>query len=600
MSSSVRLTVVLLSILFSLGLSQYGYPNCRLDNHLAKVQQYFSGGRSYSMTKQQYILTNRFFDIIVVGSGTAGTIVASLVTEHSSLLSVLVLDRGVCDNLEEVFNPGLYGDAEGDPSLNEFIFTTNPGITTPFLFESASMILGGNSNLDAGIWLYGNKVDYDGYAANYNMPYWKWDISVQYMKLVESYMHLSDIRNETGQNVVFRYPAHYMYMNQLKYNTSYQYADDINDGNPNNVQRFRENKVIVHDGPRAYKVNMPEAFYTEDVLNRPNLYVQNMATVTKIIVKGGKPIGVMWTYNGTNYRTYARKEVVVSAGTFNSVKLLELSGIGPRDILEKFNINPVLYNNHVGKGLTNHILVNGFTAFVKPSLYTVEDTLGNVAQLQRWETNRTGEYTSQWNDVAMFVRTPNARTATPNIWMEWASIFYDVYGSYSQPGMKGIAFGPDLMYPLVDNGTVAITSSNINDPLAVSHYYLSKQADIDSLVQAIRIIQGIIYNSSQIMSYVVQEVIPPPSYTDAQLGDWLKTYMYTGDHNCCTNKIGKVLDARMKVMGLDNLRVCDASAFPKIMGTGTLASVAGLAARCANYILQDHVCGYVPFIRETL
>lgn len=597
MSNSIKLIALFLSILFSIGVSQYGYPNCRLDSHLAKVQQYTDGCLQYSMTKQQYILTQKFFDVIVLGSGTSGTIIASLLTEHSDL-SVLVLDRGVCDNLEYVYNPGLYGNAEGDPDLNEFIFTNNPGITTPFLFESASKILGGNSNLDAGIWLYGNKADYDGYATNYGLPYWKWDISVQYMKLVESYMHLSDLRNETGQNVVYRYPAHYMYMDQLKYNTTYQYADDINDGNPNCLERFRENKMIVHDGPRAYKVNMAEAFYTEEALNRDNLYVQNMATVTKIIIRGNTAIGVEWTYNGTNYRTYAKKQVVLSAGVFNSVKLLQLSGIGPKDILKKFNIQPKQFNEFVGKGLTNHILVDGIAVFVKQILHTVEDTLGDVAQLQQWETNKTGEYTSPWNDVALFTRTANARGMCPNIWMEWAAIFYDVYGSYSQPGMKGISFGPDLMYPLVSNGTVAITSTNINDALDVWHYYLSQQADVDSLVQAIRTIQNIIHSSPQIMSYVVQEVIPPPSYTDAQLGDWLKTYMYTGDHNCCTNRAGKVVDARFNVYGINGLKVCDTSVFPAIMGTGTLAPTAGLAAKCANYILQDN--GRTPFLYESL
>jgi choline dehydrogenase len=510
------------------------------------------------------------YDYVIVGAGSAGCVLAARLSEDPDV-KVAVLEAGGPDTRSEIAMPiafpmllkssvdwDLFGDEE-------------PGLGGRRLTLPRGKVLGGSGSINAMIYIRGNRADYDGWAAG-GAEGWSYDEVLPYFKRSEDNergasefhgaggpMSVSDSRSMAPLIET---------MLEASVAAGHPYNDDFNGATQEGVGRFQ---LTQRDGRR----HSTAAAFLHPAAGRPNLDVITDAMALRILFDGTRAVGVEVQRSGGKLEEIrAGREVILSAGSYQSPALLMYSGIGPAEDLELFGIE-VRENLPVGHNLQDHCMVQLNYETDEPSLYGAF-TPDNFALLEQGR----GPLTSNIPEAGAFFRTRPGLDA-PDIQFHYApSMFYDE--GLTAPHASGYCFGPVMAKPS-SRGRVMLRTPLPDSKPRVLCNFLATEEDRQSMIAGVRLALEIA-EQAPLKQVMKRPFSVPAGDSDAEILAWLQRASQTVYHPTSTCAIGAVVDPQLRVYGVEGLRVADASVMPTITRGNTNAGTIMIGEKAADLI----------------
>ena len=534
-------------------------------------------------------MSQQHYDYIIIGGGSAGCAMANRLSADPSN-KVLVLEAGRPDYIWDIFihMPAGLTTPLGN-KLYDWCYESEP---EPFMdgrkvFHGRGKVLGGSSSINGMIYIRGNAMDYEKWAQDEGMSQWDYAHCLPYFRRAEN--RLQGPQNEYHQgggplnlelgpctNPLFQ--AFFAATEQA----GYPRTDDINGFKQEGFAPFDRN---VNNGRRW---SAARAYY-HPVKGRPNLKLICRALSSKILFEGKKAVGVEYIKGGKTHTVHGG-EIVCCGGALNSPQLLQLSGIGNADHLTGLGIDMVHDLPGVGENLQDHLEV-----YVQ---YMCKQPVSMMPALKWWRKpfigyqwlfHRKGAAATNHFEAGGFIRS-NDDVDYPNIQFHFLPLAIRYDGS-SPEGGHGYQVHVGPMYSDA-KGTVKIKSTDPRQHPALQFNYLSTEQDRREWVESIRRTREIM-NQSALDEFNGGEISPGPEVeSDEEILQWVAKDAETALHPSCTCKMGtdsmSVVDpATMKVHGVDNLRVVDASVMPYVTNGNIYAPVMMVAEKAADLILGN-------------
>lgn len=510
------------------------------------------------------------YDYIVVGAGSAGCVMAARLTEDPNI-HVALIEAGAPDTADEIHIPAAFGSlfkSEWDWDLDT---EPEPELGRRRAYLPRGKMLGGCSSMNAMIYIRGNRADYDQWAAD-GASGWGYDDVLPYFRKAEDNERgESDFHGGSGPLRVSESRS----MSPLceawvdgAVEAGYAHNEDFNAGEQLGVGRFQ---VTQRDGMRCSTAGA----YLHPVMDRPNLTVITEAHTTRVLFEGKRAVGVEVKRGGELEEIRAEREVVLSAGTYGSAHLLLLSGVGPSAQLEAFGIEQRA-DLPVGERMQDHYMVMLNYTTELESLMTAASA-ENVELLQ---SEGRGPLTSNIGEAGGFFETRDGLDG-PDVQFHSTPCFFAEEGLGAQTE-QGLAAGPCVLKP-TSTGTLTLRSPNPLDAPRILHNYLGSDEDRQSILAGLRIALGIA--SQPAMKKVIKgEHIVPHGTSDDELLDFARQVGQTLYHPTSTCSIGHVVDPDLKVIGLEGLRVADASVMPTVVRGNTNAPTIMIGEKAADLL----------------
>jgi len=540
------------------------------------------------------------YDYVIVGAGSAGCILANRLTA-SGRLSVLLLEAGGSDRHPLIQVPIGYGRTFNDPRFN-WMYASEPDPTLANLsaFWPRGKVLGGSSSINAMVYVRGQPGDFDDWVAAGN-PGWAWKDVLPYFKKLEDHPWGASEFHGAGGPVRVSDQADKVHPICNLFVTSceavgIQRTRDFNGPQSEGAGTWQ---VTIRDGVRVSTSNA----YLRPALRRANLAVTTHAHVTRVLFNGSRATGVELLRGNARHTVHARREVILSAGGINSPQLLELSGVGDRQVLAPLGVPVVAELPSVGRGLQDHLAVN---YYYRSRVPTLNDELapffGKLKAAVRYLLTRGGPLAMSVNQAGAFVRAgadaqAQQRLARPNLHIYFNPASY----STTTLGSRRRLLNPDPYSGFLmsfntcrpsSRGTVHIRSADPLTTPSIQPSALSSEEDIADVCVGARLLRRIAA-ARPLADITESETLPGPSVqSDADILEDFRKRAGSVFHACGTCAMGpdgkrSVVDARLRVHGLSGLRVVDASVFPNLTSGNTNAPVMMLAEKAADLILED-------------
>ncbi len=531
------------------------------------------------------------FDYIVVGGGTAGCVLANRLSADANT-TVLLLEAGGKDDYFWIDIPVGYLYTIGNPRT-DWCYVTEPdsGLNGRSIGYARGKVLGGCSSINAMIYMRGQKTDYDHWSS-LGLRGWSWDDVLPVFKRSEDYEHGADEWHGAGGELRVE-----------ERRVSWEILDAWRDaaaecGIPKIAEFNRGdnfgNAYFQMTQRRGVRWSATKAFL-RPVLRRPNLTVRTEAQVERVLVEtregGNRAGGVVARFVGAGTQTLrARREVLLAAGSIGSPQLLQLSGLGPAELLRQHGIEVVADLPGVGANLHDHLQIR--------SIYKVRNTrtlnrrarnwLGKAAMALEYAFLRTGPLTMPPSQLGAFAKSDALRAAA-NIEWHVQPLSLDKFGSPLH------AF--DAITPSVCNlqptsrGHVRIKSADPAAHPAITLNYLATEEDRQVAVAGLKFTRRIM-RAHSLARFAPEEWLPGPAVaTDADLARAAGDLGTTIFHPVGTCRMGldslAVVDDRLRVRGIEGLRVIDASVMPRITSGNTNAPTVMIAEQGADFILRN-------------
>ncbi|MEX0284714.1 MAG: GMC family oxidoreductase [Paracoccaceae bacterium] len=533
------------------------------------------------------------FDYIVVGAGSAGCVLANRLTE-SGKHSVLLLEAGGSDLNFWIWMPIGYGKTFYRPSVN-WMYQTEPceALDNRRSYWPRGKVIGGSSSINAMVYVRGQPEDFEDWRAMGN-PGWGWDDVLPDFKKSESNDRGGDAwRGDSG-------PLHVATMDRDLHPTcadflaagqelQYPHNPDFNGATQEGVGTYQN---TAKDGMRMSAARA----YLHPAKRRPNLRVEKRAMVTQIDFDGKRAVGVTYTQRGQTHSVRARAEVILSGGAINSPQLLQLSGIGPGDLLQDKGITVRHAAEGVGRHLQDHIAIDYLYRVNVPTLNTqLHPWYGKLWQGLRYVLTRRGPLSLGVNQAGGFLRSrPGLRS--PNMQLFFSPVSYTKAPPGKRPLMNpdpfpGILMGAQPTRP-TSRGHLEIRSADPLDPVAIHPNYMATDYDVQEMLEASRIMRQIA-SAPSLARMIESEMAPGPEVqSDEDMIADCRARAGTVFHPVSTCRMGPdpatdVVDARLRVYGVEGLRVADASIFPTVTSGNTNAPAIMVGEKAADLILAD-------------
>ncbi len=532
------------------------------------------------------------FDYIIVGAGTAGCVLANRLTEDGKY-SVLLLEAGGSDRSIWIQMPIGYGRTFFDKRIN-WMYDTEPveALGGRRSYWPRGKVIGGSGSINAMVYVRGQPRDFDDWKALGNQG-WGWDDVLPYFKKSEDFDWHSAHHGKGGPQHVtdispFAHPICRSFIESAQ-TLGFPASSDFNGGRPEGVGYYHIN---TRGGWRASTANA----FLHPARKRKTLKLQTMAHVSRILFEGRRAVGVAYTRKGAKLEARARREVILSGGAINSPQLLMLSGIGPASHLKDMGIDTLVDAKAVGRNLQDHIAVSYFYKVRTATLNDVlHPLLGKLRAGLRYVADRAGPLSLSVNQSGGFVRS-DATKEHPNLQLYFSPVSYT-----KTPLSERKLLNPDPFSAFLlshnpcrptSRGHIELNSSDPSEYPAIHPNYLATQTDIDDVLAGNRILRQLA--STQPLADIITEELIPGSDVDgdeALLADFRAradtVYHPTSTCMMGTDPANAVVDARLRVHGIEGLRVVDASVFPTITSGNTNAPTVMVAEKGATMILED-------------
>ena len=528
------------------------------------------------------------FDYIIIGGGSAGCVLAARLSEDPTT-SVCLLEAGPADKSVLIHCPaGLALMAKNGAANWAFETVPQPGLNGRRGYQPRGKVLGGSSSINAMIYLRGQREDYDHWAAEGN-PGWGFDEVLPYFRKSEHNERGADAWHATGGplNVMdLRSPNRYgPVFVKAGEQAGYARNNDFNAERQDGVGLYQ----VTHKGGERFSAAKG---YLAPNLQRPNLQVITDARVTRILMQGKRATGVELQQGGARRELMAKREVLLSAGALQSPQILMLSGIGPGAELHKHGV-PVVHDlPGVGRHLHDHIdVVQVVDAPHLSDLFGISPTglWRALKGIFEWRSNRSGMLTTNFAEAGGFIRS-QPDEATPDLQLHF------VIGKLVDHGRKttfghGYSCHVCLLRPK-SRGSLTLAS---NDPMAaplIDPAFLSDPDDLQRLVRGFKLMRTLLQQPA-LAGYTGRELkTSADAQTDAQIETFIRGHADTIYHPVGTCRMGPgaldVVDAQLKVRGVDGLRVVDASIMPRLISGNTNAPTIMISEKAADMIRAGH------------
>jgi choline dehydrogenase len=526
------------------------------------------------------------FDYVIVGAGSAGCVLANRLTADGKN-SVLLLEAGPKDIHIWIHVPLGYGRLFKEKSVNWMYQTEpEPGLNGRQVFQPRGKVLGGSSSINGLLYVRGQHEDYDRWRQRGNAG-WGYDDVLPYFKKAEHQERGADKYHGEGGPL----PV-----------SDWRHADPLSEAfvvaaaeagiptNPDFNGAAQEGAGFFQTTTRRGRRASTAFSYLRPAKSRGNLHVETSALAQRIVFERRRARAVEYRQNGTLRTARAAKEILVSGGAYNSPQLLQLSGVGPADLLNSHGIDIVLDAPGVGNDLQDHMQVRRVTRCSQR--VTLNDVVNNplrrVMAGLRYAALRRGPLTIAAGTSGAFFKT-SPRLATPDIQIHFLPFSTDKMGEKLH-SFSGFTASVCQLRP-ESRGSLRIKSADPQVAPEIRINYLATETDRTAFIEGVKILRKILA-APALKPYVVDELYPGSKIVSDE--DILAFCRQTGStvyHPTSTCRMGNdqlaVVDQRLRVRGIEGLRVVDASVMPDLMSGNTNAPIIMIAEKASDMILED-------------
>ena len=534
------------------------------------------------------------FDYVIVGAGTAGCVLANRLSEDGKA-TVLLLEAGGSDRSLWIQLPIGYGRTYFDKRIN-WMYDTEPvtGLNGRSSYWPRGKVIGGSGSINAMVYVRGQPRDFDDWKGLGNDG-WGWDDVLPYFRKSETYqhgacethggdgpMHVTDIS-------LSAHPLCERFIETAKA-LGFQRNPDLNASPHEGVGVY---PINTHRGRRASSANA----FLRPALRRRNLVLRTGAHATRILFEGRRAVGIRYRRGGREIEVRARREVILAGGAINSPQLLQLSGIGDPALLTLLGIDVVESLPAVGANLQDHLAVS---YFYKSRLPTLNDELrpllGKLRAGLRYAWDRGGPLSMSVNQGGGFVRSRDDERHV-NLQLYFSPVSYTQTPLSARKLLNPDPFSAFLLSfnacRPTSRGNIRIGSADAFSPPLIQPNYLSTEQDVAEALVGCRLIRRLA-RTEPLADIITEEIVPGSAVgdgDDALLEDFRARAdtVYHPTSSCAMGPDPRisVVDARLRVHGIEGLRVIDASIFPTITSGNTNAPTVMVAEKGAAMIIED-------------
>ncbi|MEX8520388.1 MAG: GMC family oxidoreductase [Leptothrix sp. (in: b-proteobacteria)] len=506
------------------------------------------------------------YDYVIIGTGSAGSALIGRLAKAQPDASILVIEAGDWDTAPSVLDPSVWFTnlgTERDWNDVALAATSTNGRAIP---EHMGKVVGGGSSINATIWARPFKSDLEHWASESGDAAWGYEHGLSIYRRMENWQGKPDARYRGQGGPVWCQPAanpHPIAPAMLRACKSLGYTvlEDQNGAREEVGEGFALMNQIIRDGQRQSMARS----YLYPVLGQKNVTLLVNTHVDRLTFAGTRATGVELSAAHGGRKIQAKSEVIVCSGGINTPKLMMLSGIGDEAQLRQHDIKTLLHAPEVGKNFQDHLLHGGCI----------------------WEPKEFTPHRNSAANAAGFVKS-QAALATPDINLVQIELPYasEVVGKRYAPPATSWALCAGLVAPK-SRGEIRLRSSNPADRPIVDARFMSHPDDVTALGRGIEVARSI-GNSAAMSDHVKREVAPGQKLTGQALDDFVRDGATTYFHQVGTCRMGKddkaVVDAQLRVKGIQNLRIADSSIMPRIPGVATMATCALIGERMAEIL----------------
>ncbi len=521
------------------------------------------------------------FDHVVVGAGSAGAVVAARLTEDAGV-RVLLLEAGPEPDADEITVPAAFSALFKTKWDWNYTTTEQKQLHARRTYWPRMRALGGCSAMNAMIYVRGNRADYDGWRDAHGCAGWGYDDVLPYFLRAEGNTRFgAPFHGQDGPLHVedrrFNHPLTTAWVASAVA-AGFAPTDDFNGADQEGAGLYQ---VTCRRG-RRWHVGKG---YLAPARRRPNLTVRTRALATRVVVEGGRAVGVAYRRGREEEVAYADGEVVLAGGAVNSPQLLMLSGIGPADHLRTLGVDVVVPLPGVGENLHDHPAVPLIWHTRGTTDLAEANTLGNVARAKAWGT---GPLVSNIGESGAFWRSRDGLTA-PDLQAHVAPTgFWD--NGLHEPTTRKLTVAPTLV-SVASRGRLRLRSADPQWHPDIDPAYYDAQEDLDAMVAGIhRMLETVL--TGPVAAFVDRPFMPVAAAggvpTDAEVVEHVRSQTQTLFHPVGTCAMGTgeqaVVDPELRVRGIDGLRVADASVMPVVTRGNTNAPTVMIGEKAADLL----------------